>query len=100
MKPITIPRIELCAAALAVRLSLMGERELKNENVQHFYYFDSKVVLGYINNSTKRFHIFVANRVEFMQANTDSSQWSHIDGRRNPAEWASRGVATKAVCRK
>ena len=28
------------------------------------YYTDSKVVLGYINNDTRRFHVYVANRVQ------------------------------------
>ena len=97
VKPITVPRVELCAATLAVRMSLMVERELKYENVKQFYYCDSKVVLGYINNSTKRFHVFVANRVGFIQANTNWTQWSHIDGKRNPADWASRGAAPRQL---
>ena len=92
VKPMTIPRLELCAAVLAVRISLMIDKELQYSDVRHFYYTDSKVVLGYINNSTKRFHVFVANRVGFIQSHTRSSQWNHIDGKNNPADVASRGA--------
>ena len=97
VKPITVPRIELCAAVLAVRVTMMLQRELKYEDIHHFYYSDSKVVLGYINNSTKRFHVFVANRVGFIQSNTNAVQWKHIDGKRNPADWASRGGAPRQL---
>ena len=97
VKPMTVPRIELCAAVLAVRVSLMLEQELKYEYVKQIYYSDSKVVLGYINNSTKRFHVFVANRVGFIQSNTNAVQWKHIDGKRNPADWASRGGAPRQL---
>ena len=92
VKPVTIPRLELCAAVLAVKVSLMLDRELQYQEIKHFYYSDSKVVLGYINNSTKRFHVFVANRVGFIQSKTTADQWTHIDGRDNPADVASRGA--------
>ena len=56
IKPVTIPRLELTAAVLAVRCSVMLERELKFEcPVKHFFYSDSTVVLGYISNSTRRY---------------------------------------------
>ena len=71
----------------------MLERELQYSSINHFFYTDSKVVLGYICNSTKRFHIFVANRVGFIQAHTTANQWNHIDGKTNPADIASRGAS-------
>ena len=64
IKPVTTPRLELTAAVLAVRCSVMLEREFKfKESVKHFFYSDSTVVLGYISNSTRRYQVFVANRV-------------------------------------
>ena len=48
VKPMTIPRLELCKAVLAVRISLMIDKELQYSDVRHFYYTDSKVVIGYI----------------------------------------------------
>ena len=92
VKPVTIPRLELSAAVLGVRIAMMLDRELQYSSIDHFFYTDSKVVLGYICNSTKRFHIFVANRVGFIQAHTSANQWRHIDGQTNPADIASRGA--------
>lgn len=60
----TIPRLELCAAVLAVETAdfIQNELDLKFDSV-HFY-TDSKVVLGYICNETKRFYMYVHNRVQ------------------------------------
>ena len=41
-----------------------------------FFYSDSTVVLGYISNSTRRYQLFVANRVGVIQSLTSVSQWS------------------------
>ena len=58
----TIPRLELTAALVAVKVSKFLNKELKLESVKNFYWSDSQVALGYIANDTRRFHIFVANR--------------------------------------
>ncbi|VDI30798.1 Hypothetical predicted protein [Mytilus galloprovincialis] len=60
----TIPRLELSAAVLAVEITqtIVDNLDLHIDNVK--FYTDSKVVLGYISNETRRFFIYVANRVE------------------------------------
>ncbi|KAK6178278.1 hypothetical protein SNE40_013082 [Patella caerulea] len=63
LKPITIPRLELSAALVSVKVSNQLRAELDYENVIESYWTDSKVVLGYINNDARRFHTFVANRI-------------------------------------
>ena len=63
-KTITVPRLELAAAVLATELSEFLERELDIPDLQHHFWCDSRVVLGYIRNSTRRFHAYVANRVQ------------------------------------
>ena len=55
------------------------------------FWSDSKVVLGYIANESRRFHIFVANRVGFIYSNRDVSQWNYVPGVENIADLASRG---------
>lgn len=52
----TIPRLELCAAVLAVELAdlIQDELDLRLDAVKS--YTDSKVVLGYIFNESKRFY--------------------------------------------
>ena len=49
----TIPRLELMAAVVATRLSVILEREMGYTGIQHFFWTDSKTVLGYLNNEAK-----------------------------------------------
>lgn len=60
----TIPRLELGAAVLAVELAetIMNELDFPLDAVE--FYTDSRVVLGYIYNQTRRFYVYVANRVQ------------------------------------
>ncbi|XP_037572307.1 uncharacterized protein LOC119454449 [Dermacentor silvarum] len=58
----TIPRLELCAAVLAVEMADSILRELDFQPNSVTFYTDSKVVLGYIHNETRRFYVYVANR--------------------------------------
>ncbi|KAK3730332.1 hypothetical protein QZH41_006955 [Actinostola sp. cb2023] len=50
------------------------------------------VVLGYIANNSRRFHIFVANRVQQIQDLTSIDQWRYVNTESNPADDASRGL--------
>ena len=91
LKPsLTIPRLELTAAALAVTLSLLIKREMSFQGSFSFW-TDSSVVLSYINNGSTRFKVFVANKVSFILQNSDHSMWHHIPGSDNPADCGSRG---------
>ncbi len=47
-KVTTIPRLELSAAVVATRTSDLLRREMEIENLQEYFWTDSKVVLGYI----------------------------------------------------
>ena len=92
IKKVTIPRMELTAAKLAVSLKviLVHELDLKIDGI--FFWTDSTAVLRYINNSTKRFQRFVANRLEFIHENSNQHQWRYVPSKTNPADYASRGV--------
>ena len=91
-KPITVPRLELTAAVLSVRISRFLQDELKLQNVTEYFWTDSMVVLGYIANEARRFHVYVANRVQEIRNHTKPSQWRHIATEENPADLTSRGV--------
>ncbi|XP_030584648.1 uncharacterized protein LOC115779895 [Archocentrus centrarchus] len=92
----TIPRLELSAAVIAVRTSDLLKRELEVQ-AQEFFWTDSKVVLGYINNNARRFHIFVANRIQRIQEGSDPDQWRYVSSEDNPADHASRGLTAKGL---
>ncbi|XP_049336637.1 uncharacterized protein LOC125802479 [Astyanax mexicanus] len=91
-KVVTIPRLELTAAVVSAAVSSMLKEELELKIDQEYFWTDSQVVLGYINNEARRFHIFVANRVQRIREMTDPAQWHYINTDQNPADHSSRGL--------
>lgn len=82
----TIPRLELGAAVLAVELAeIMNELDFPLDAVE--FYTDSRVVLGSIYNQTRRFYVYVANRV------SNPEQWHYVSTKHNPADHATRYVS-------
>ena len=81
----TIPRLELCAAVLAVKIAqvIVEHLQLKLDSIKFFS--DSRVVLGYINNETKRFYTYVANRVAHIRNFSKPSQWFYVRSETNHA---------------
>ena len=59
---------------------------------QIIYYTDSKTVLGYTTNESRRFYIYVGNRVQIIRSLSSPNQWSYIESERNPADLATRGI--------
>ena len=97
LKPVTVTRLELTAAVCSLRISQQLRRELSYHIDQEYFWTDSKVVLGYISNESRRFHVFVANRVQEIQNSTSVEQWNHIASKQNPADEASRGVKSQEL---
>ena len=92
LKQVLIPRLELNAAVLSVKISATLQDELNYDKVEEIYWTDSRVVLGYINNEARRFHVFVANRVQQIRDHTAPNQWKHVESKLNLADDASRGL--------
>lgn len=61
LKQITIPRLELTAAVLAVQVDAMLQKELQWKLERSMFWTDSTTVLKYICSETGRFHTVVAN---------------------------------------
>jgi hypothetical protein len=97
LKPIKIPRLELTAALVSVKISAQLKRELNYEEIEEVFWTNSRVVLGYIANESRRFHTFVANRVQQIQEDTDFHQWNYIESKQNPADLASRGIRASTL---
>ena len=97
LKAITIPRLELTAAVLAIEASQSLVNELQIDKLNTFYWTDSQIVLGFINNDAKRFHIYVANRIQRIRDASQVEQWNYVPTRDNPADLASRGVTAKEL---
>ncbi|CAB4024319.1 Hypothetical predicted protein [Paramuricea clavata] len=60
-KTVSIPRLEFAAATVSEADMLKAEVDYEDVD---FYWTDSEVVLGFINNESRRFHVYVANRTE------------------------------------
>ena len=93
LKPVTIPRLELTAALLSVRISASLREELEYDQITEVFYTDSQVVLGYTKNDTRRFHVFMANRAQQIRDNSTPDQWKYIETKENPADESSRGLS-------
>ena len=94
LKQISIPRLELTAATVAVRVDSMLRRELQID-ANSYFWTDSTSVLRYVNNKTARFHTFVANRVTVITEATRAEQWKYVPTNLNPADDCSRGISVK-----
>ena len=63
IKTISLPRLELNAAALGVRLYTMIIQEINLPIQNVFFWTDSTLVLQYLRNERHRFKVYVANSV-------------------------------------
>ena len=88
----TVPRLELCAAVLAVEMADLILDELDFEIHAVTFYTDSKIVLGYIHNTSRRFYVYVSNRVIRIRKSTHPDQWHHVNTDHNPADHGTRPV--------
>ena len=93
----SIPRLELCAAVLAVQAAQRVLKEIDIEIAEVAYYTDSKVVLGYIANESRRFYVYVANRVQIIRSLSTPEQWRYVESEHNPADLATRGVSPSKI---
>ena len=88
----TIPRLELTAAVISVKLSqiIRENRETKIHQVN--YWTDSMTMLKCINNDTKRFHVFESNRLAIIRSTSSPSELRYVNRDDNPADDASKGL--------
>lgn len=88
----TVPRLELCTAVLAVELAEVIQFEMDIELQAVRFFTDSRIVLGYSHNSSRRFYTYVANRVARIRSSTEPKQWQYVMTDENPADHGTRSV--------
>ena len=91
-KCVSIPRLELSAAALAAKVSLFIREEMQQDLDEVVFWTDSTTVLKYLSSTSGRFKVFVANRIAIIKEVSQPSQWRYVPTKLNPADAASRGV--------
>ncbi|XP_052770823.1 uncharacterized protein LOC128210513 [Mya arenaria] len=89
----SIPRLELCAAVLAVEVGTFIAEQLDILPSAFRFFTDSKVVLGYIYNRSRRFYTYVSNRVAQIHDFSRPEQWNHVATDLNPADVATRSIS-------
>ena len=91
--------MELTAAFVSVNVTAMLKRELDYTSLQSVYYVytDSEVVIAYIHNDARPFHVYVGNRVQNVRVHTSPDQWHHVPGKDNPADEASRSLTASQL---
>ena len=87
-----IPRLELTEAVLSAKYGKFIKKELQLECAHETFWTDSKMVLGYIQSNTKRFQMFLANRVHKIHESYRVEQWRYAPSKFNPADHALRGL--------
>ena len=92
IKSVSIPRLELQGALLAARVDHAIRKELDFKFEKVIFWTDSMITLNYIQNETRRFQTYVANRITEIRELTSPDQWRHCPGKLNPADDVSRGL--------
>ena len=96
---ITIPRLELTAAVISVKLSEIVREELEIESDQMNYWTDSTTVLKCLSNDSKRFHTFESNRLTVIRNGSSVSDWRYINRDDNRAGDASKGLRLQEMAK-
>ena len=91
----TIPRLELMAALIALRLAktIYEEFKVKPETVQ--FCSDSKMELHCLRSDSTCLKAFVGVRIAEIQSNWDQKNWRYVTTYQNPADDLSRGLPTE-----
>ena len=97
LKHTTVLRLELAAATISAKMSDFVRNELEYKEIPEFFWTDSQAVLGYVSNDAKRFHVYVANRIQQIRDLTDPSSWYYVESHSNPADEVSRGLTAKQL---
>ena len=95
----SVPRLELMAAELAVRLRHQVLCAIKVPVDTVWHWTDSTSVLYWLNNDQKRLQMFVYNRVDKIRRGSDLSEWKWVPTAENPADLPTRGISVEQLRR-
>ncbi|XP_055923385.1 uncharacterized protein LOC129953880 [Eupeodes corollae] len=89
-KLMSVPRLELQAAILGLRLSrsIIQSHEIKISKT--IFWSDSRTVLYWIHSHERRYKPFVGHRISEIISNTDPNQWRWVPTSDNSADAATR----------
>ncbi|XP_077270788.1 uncharacterized protein LOC143901992 [Temnothorax americanus] len=97
LKRLTIPRLELTAAVLLVKLVSHILKVMDIGNIPVVLRTDSEITLIWIKGHPSKWKEFVQNRVNFIQTTLPQAEWKFISGKENPADLATRGITPQQL---
>ncbi len=92
-KELSIPRLELLAAELGVKVAKQTLTHLKVRVDKVKYWSDSLTVLYWLNDDAQRFQAFVHNKLQKIRRSSDVQDWHWVPTNQNPADLATRGIS-------
>ena len=92
IKRLTIPRLELCGVFLLAQLLRHCQLVFGLPLQDVFAWSDSTIVLSWLTGNPRCFKTFVGNRISRTIDLVPSNRWHFVEGTRNPADCASRGL--------
>ena len=92
LKPLTIPRLELCGATLHSKLLTSVSTALDIPIKSVYACCDSTIVVAWLDGNPKRYRMFVGNRIASILKAIPPETWKHVPTLENPADCASRGM--------
>lgn len=95
IQSMTIPRLELMGCVLGARMGKSVTESFSIE-VPCYNWTDSTTALAWIQRNDD-WGTFVGNRVREIVKLTNTSQWFHVPGIKNPADLPSRGCSPKEL---
>lgn len=91
VKPVSIPKLELLAMVIGVRLLKFAVMQLRVQNSLQYLWSDSRCVLYWVSNTTTEQPRFINNRIREIREATHVKM-GYVNTLDNPADIATRGV--------
>ncbi|XP_011859050.1 PREDICTED: uncharacterized protein LOC105556567 [Vollenhovia emeryi] len=92
LKAVSLPRLELAAALLLSQTIDKIKLAIDTRAIKICLWSDSTIALNWITSPSRRWSVFVANRVGEIQRLTEIPSWRHVRSADNPADIISRGM--------